>query len=149
MLSMVMAGFMSTICAAGPSDAERARWMAEMQQYKREYVVKAMQLNDAQKAKFLPLYDAMDRDMRKIGDEARTVEKNLKAKGAAATDADYRHAADVLFNLRTREGAVEKQYYEKFKTVLSPRQLYELKRAEEKFAREMMRQHRDRRGKKR
>lgn len=147
MLLVLAAGFFADLDAKRPTDEQRARWMAEMQQYRREFVVKSLQLSDEQKAKFLPLYDAMNREILKVQNEARAIDKAVKAKGSAATDADYRKASAAMFQLKSREGAIETAYYEKFKGVLSARQLYELKRAEDKFAREMMRRHREKKKK--
>ncbi len=131
-----------------PSESERRAWMEEMQNYRKEYIIKALQLNDAQKGKFLPLYEAMTREMGAIDSEVRSTERAVKQKGKAATDADYQKAADAMFNLHARMGAVEAKYYKQFKSVLSSRQLYELKQAEDRFAREMMRHHREKKDRK-
>lgn len=130
-----------------PTPEQRRQWMAEMQQYKKEYIIKALQLSDAQKAKFVPLYEAMGREIHNAQNAARQAEKSTRKKGAEAKDADYRTAADAMFNLRSREGAIELKYYNQFKKILNPRQLYELKPAEDKFVREMMKHHRKKRGK--
>jgi len=42
-------------------------------------------------------------------------------------------------SVNMRQAQLEKEYYEKFKKILSPKKLYRYKRAEGKFAREFMR----------
>ncbi|MCH5246313.1 MAG: hypothetical protein J1E84_07605 [Muribaculaceae bacterium] len=138
-LTAILAGIVSPAYAQKPTAQERRQWMAEMQNYKKEYIVKAVQLTDEQKAKFLPLYDAMEGEMQAIGREVRQAVKTVSDKKTAATDADYNKAVDVMYNAKSREAAVEKKYYAKFKAILTPRQLYELKSAENRFTREMMR----------
>lgn len=132
-----------------PTAAERRQWMQEMQNYKKEYIVKALRLTDAQKAKFMPLYEAMDKELRAVDSEARKLERAVVKKGSSAVDADYRNAADAMFNVRIKQGQIEAKYYKQFKTFLSAQQLYELKRAEDRFAREMMKRHREKNKEKR
>lgn len=125
-----------------PTDEQRRKWMAEMQEYKKEYIVKTLQLTDAQKARFIPLYDSMNKEIRQLQNNARQAERNVRKKGAKATDAEYKAAADLMFKLRSGEGAIEQKYYKQFKAILNAQQLYELKPAEDKFVREMMKHHR-------
>ncbi|MDE6309355.1 MAG: hypothetical protein K2L81_04080, partial [Muribaculaceae bacterium] len=73
------------------------------------------------------------------------VEDEIKAKGDEATDEDYERASEKLFNIRSREGAVDLKYYDKFKEILTKRQLFQLKGAERKFTREMVKYYRNKR----
>lgn len=143
LLAAILLGSLSPLAAKGDKKADREKWFAEIQQYKKEYIIKALQMTDDQKAKFVPIYDAYERDMRKVQNEARQLAKTVKKKGASATDADYRAAAEKMYQLKTREGQIEAAFYQKIKAFLTPRQLYELKVAEDRFVREMMRHHRD------
>ena len=54
-------------------------------------------------------------------------------------DADYLKVIDECVSVNMRQAQLEKEYYEKFKKILSPKKLYRYKRAEGKFAREFMR----------
>lgn len=130
-----------------PSPEERRQWMEKMENYRKEYIVKALQLTDAQKTKFLPMYESMNRELRAVDDAARKTERSVAKKGASATDADYQKASEALFNIHSHMGAIETKYYKQFKTVLSNQQLFELKRAEDRFAREMMKHHREKKDK--
>lgn len=139
LLTILLAGVFSPLAAKDePTAQERRQWVEEMQNYKKEYIAKALQLTDDQKAKFFPLYIAMDNELRAINDQVRKEVRAVAGKKAAATDADYARAAELMYNAKSREGAVEKKYYDKFKTILTQRQLFELKRAEHRLAKEMM-----------
>ena len=59
----------------------------------------------------------------------------------AITDADYEKATEAVYNAKTREAAIEREYLDKFKTILSPRQMFRLKAVERSFNRELMKQH--------
>ena len=46
-----------------------------------------------------------------------------------------------MFETKSKEGAIEKQYFAKLKSVLTPKQLFQLKRAERKFTDKLMKEH--------
>ena len=59
-----------------------------------------------------------------------------------ASDTELEAAAQAVFDLKQKEGRIEAEYFEKFKEILTPRQLLKLKSAERKFAQYLMRHHR-------
>ena len=63
------------------------------------------------------------------------------ASSSEVSDLEYEKAAEAMIEVKGKEASVEEQYFAKFKTVLSPKQLFKLKQAERKFTRELMRQH--------
>lgn len=119
------------------NDRERKQWFNEMRRYKAEYVAKELGLTDEQKSKFVPLYEEMDANCAKIGDEARKMEKDLTKKDNI-TDTEYEKAAEALYEAKSKEAALELEYFKKFKTILTKKQLFELKGAERKFTRKLM-----------
>ncbi len=125
-----------------PSVQQREQWMKEMRTAKAEYIARELKLTDDQKAKFVPLYESMDEEVNRLGDETRSLEKTIRDKGDKATDLEYEKASEALFELKDREASVELKYMNEFKKVLSPRQMFEIKGAERSFTREVMRQHR-------
>ena len=82
----------------------------------------------------------MEDEIARINDEARSLEKKV-ADMDNATDADYEKATEAVYNAKTREAAIEREYLDKFKTILSPRQMFRLKAVERSFNRELMKQH--------
>ena len=51
-------------------------------------------------------------------------------------------AASAVYSQKEREGKVEMEYYDKFKGILTPRQLLGLKSAEKRFTQQLVRYHR-------
>lgn len=121
---------------------ERKAWNMEMRQVKSDYLAKRLELTDAQREEFVTLYNEMDEKLRKLNDETRAIQNDVKEKGKAVSDLEYEKAAETLFEQKGRENEIELEYFKKFKTILTPRQLFELKDAEQDFTRQLMKQHR-------
>lgn len=145
MFRIILAALIVTIMTVAPAYADgrpskeqRDRWFKEMQQYKREYLVKEMDLTDEQKAKFLPVYDNMEQEIRRLHNETRQLVRDVDKKGDKATALEREKAAEASFELRSKEGAIEMKYYKEMKSFLSPDQLLKFKKAEDKFTRELM-----------
>lgn len=133
--------------AQKPTERERRTWMKEMQQYKNDYIARKLELNDEQKAKFLPMYNSMEAEVRKICDQTMRMERDVKKKGEQATDLEYEKAAEAQVELKAKEAQIEMKYFKDFKTVLTPRQLFKLKKAERDFSRELMKKHHEKQNK--
>ena len=124
-----------------PTQQERAQWMNEIRNYKIEFLAKELALTDDQRAKFTTLYTAMDKELDKVQWETRQMEHKIGKNGDKTTDLEYEKAAEAMFELKGREAKIESEYFKKFKTVLTPKQLYILKSAERKFTRALMDHH--------
>lgn len=129
------------IVSAAPRDAdEREQWMSEMRQYKRQYLARELELSREQQNKFFPLYEEMEDSMAKAIDEARAMERRV-ADMPAPADLDYEKATEAVYEAEVTASQLELEYLEKFKPILSKRQLFRLKGVERQFNRELMRQH--------
>lgn len=137
-VSVVAAFCVPSLYAQGKN--EREQWMTEIQQYKRNYFAKELGLSKEQQARFFPLYEDMESETRRLSEESRLMEKRV-AEAPDATDLEYEKATEAMFDSKVKEAAVEREYMDKFKEILSKKQLFELKGVERKFSREMMRQH--------
>ena len=113
-----------------------------MRRYKSEYIADKLKLDDKQKAEFTPVYEQMDAEIGRLNHEMRQLERNIRKNGEKVTDTEYEKAAEAQFEIRTKEAAIERSYFPKFKQILTPRQLYELKNAERDFNRNLMDKHR-------
>lgn len=122
------------------NEAERSRWMLNMQQRQNDFIAKELGLTDKQRADFLPLYNRMRDEIMRDSREARDKAKAVKDKGAAATDADYDSATEAYLDFRSREAETIRSYYRKFSHILTRQQLFKLDAAERKFDR-MLIQH--------
>lgn len=123
------------------------RWEKEMRQYKNDFIVKSLDITDAQKAKFLPLYNKMDDEIRCLNMQTMQLARTVKTKGASATDLEKEKAAEAQFELKGKEGAIEMKYFKEFRSILSPEQLFKLKGAERNFSRQLMNHNRERHAK--
>jgi len=129
------------------SQSDRDRWLNELRTYKHEYLVKELSLSKEQQRDFLPLYDSMEDEVERINAETRELEAKA-VDNAEASDLEIENAARTLFEQKRAEGQIEMTYFEKFKEILSPRQLLRLKNAERKFTQQLVKHHRRMRGRK-
>lgn len=120
---------------------DRKEWFKELRQYKHSFLAKELDLTKEQEAKFFPMYDEMDDAMFKVNREARVMEKKITKSSEKVSDLEYEKAAEAMYEVKGKEAAIEKQYFTKFKTVLTPKQLFELKQAERRFTDKLMKEH--------
>lgn len=143
-LLILMLSITAAVAASAQTDGgrQRQKWFEEMRRYKSEYIADKLKLDDKQKAEFTPVYEQMDAEIGRLNHEMRQLERNIRKNGEKVTDTEYEKAAEAQFEIRTKEAAIERSYFPKFKQILTPRQLYELKNAERDFNRNLMDKHR-------
>lgn len=122
---------------------DRDAWMREMQQYKNDFMAKRLDLTPEQKAKFIPLYNRMDSEVRNVIDQTKKMTKEVSKKGDAATDLELEKAAEAQFECKAKEAKIEMKYFKEFKQILTPRQLNKIKPAEHAFMKELMKKQRE------
>ncbi len=122
------------------SEQDRNRYVTQIRAYKHDFLTKELDLTKEQQADFFELYDKMEDRIIDLGTESRTLEKRALENEATPEDVDA--AIDVIYNQKIREGEIEKEYFDKFREILNPQQLVQLKSAERRFNQELMRQHR-------
>ncbi len=113
----------------------RERWKSELRSYKHDFMSRELDLSREQQSKFFPLYDQMEDSIEQINADTRELEKRI---GDNATDIETEAAARALFEQKSREGQLELEYFDSFKTILTPRQLLKIKNAERQFMRRLM-----------
>lgn len=120
---------------------QRTRWMNEVRTQKYEFIIKETDMTKDQQDEFLPIYKEMEKAIFTANQEARALE--LKVTNQIRTsEAEYAAAALMLARVKQREGDIEMEYYQKFERILSKKQLFQLKRAENKFTQYMLSHHR-------
>lgn len=104
---------------------------------KAEFIKKEMGLTDSEAKAFIPLMtELLDKKVqlhRSIRNEIRSI-RTKEDK----SDADYNTLIDANLEIRTKELQLDKEYFVKFKKVLSPEKIYKYQRAESKFMREVV-----------
>lgn len=120
---------------------DRDKVMAELRPYQREFISRELDLTKDQERRFFPIYEEMNDRIDSLNEETRELERRT-IDTPDASDTELEAAAQAVFDLKQKEGRIEAEYFEKFKEILTPRQLLKLKSAERKFAQYLMRHHR-------
>lgn len=129
------------MCIALPALAQdRGQWMNEIRQYRRTYMAKELGLSREQQNKFFPLYEEMEAQTSQIDEDVRVMESRLN-EAQDVTDLEYEKCAEAMYDAKVRQADIEKNSMEKFKDVLTRKQLFDLKRVERQFQRELLKQH--------
>ncbi|MDE5773712.1 MAG: hypothetical protein K2H86_04570 [Muribaculaceae bacterium] len=134
LLLLMVAGSaaVSAQCRKGPDP----KMWKEIQEFKLKFLSQEMDLSKDQEQKFFDLYNEMSEKKKAIFDEMRTVQNSLD-KNKNADDKDYEEASKKLDALRDKDVALNKEYDKKFEKILTKRQIYKMKAAEDKFRHKM------------
>lgn len=143
LLFFLLAGF-SGMAFAHPDGHPRPdeKKLKELREYKIKYLAQEMELRDDQKAKFIEVYDKMSDEKRKNFESMKAMERKLRKD---ASEEEYRELSNKISDCKLRDAQIEKEYDAKFAEFLTPKQIYKMKEAEEKFHKKMMEMHHKRR----
>lgn len=132
----------TSVVAQGPGDGgnrnHHRQWLEEMRQLRTNFMVNELELTPEQKEKFVPLYQNMTIELEKVTNDTRSMVFTVAKKGAAATDVELEKASEAAFECKGKESAIEMKYFKKFKSILTPRQLFKFKNAEQDFYRQLI-----------
>lgn len=107
-------------------------WRKEMRDFKLRFLAQEMDLRQDQQKQFITTYNQMTEETQAVMQQTRNVMQRVE-KMSNPTDADYEAACDALLKAHEQDLSIEKKYEERFKTFLSPKQIYLMKEAERKF----------------
>ena len=102
------------------------------------FITAELSLTPQEATVFVPLCEELQQKKYEAGFKCRKLSKEIRSKKNPA-NIDYTQAMDECLNAGIKEATLEKEYYEKFKKILSPEKLYRYRYAEQKFAREFIR----------
>ena len=119
----------------------RKTWMEEVRKFKFELFTKELGLTKEQQDAFFPLYEEKEKAIFKISKEADSLLKKI-AEDKSVTDTEYESAALAITKSKLKKGEVEMEYFAKFEKILSKKQLFLLKKAEESFSQAILNHHR-------
>lgn len=144
-LVITIIAFSSTVSAqCRPTPEDRERWFTEMRNYKHQFMTERLNLTKEQQNEFFPIYDKMDDELFQLNHETRQLEKKIR-KAGKASDIEYETAARALFELGEKESKIRLRYFDQFKEILSPEQLFLLISVEREFTKKIMQEHHNRR----
>lgn len=113
--------------------AQGGRIRERFLEQKRNFVFKRIELNTEQQKKFPPLYEEYTVRLAELQRQIR----QLKIETALLSLSDEEINTDIekMFKLRQQELDLQKEYIQKFRAILTPKQMIALFRAEREFIR--------------
>lgn len=111
---------------------DRAEMKREIQEFKLKFLAQEMDLEESKHKQFFDLYTQLEEERQKVIRDTKALEKKLK-NVEDATDAEYEAVSKAITSAKEKEAEIEKRYDEKFSQFLSPRQIFKMKSAEQKF----------------
>ena len=111
------------------------------------FITAEVGLTPEEAAQFIPLCNELRQKKFEVGRECRKLSKEIRHK-ENPTDADYNKVIDECLDVEIKEAQLEKEYFERFKKILSPEKVYKYRNAEYKFVRNFMKSGRDNKRKK-
>ena len=142
-LLIVLLTFSSVYATAQsqPDASDRQKWMNEVRNFKHDFLAKELDLTKDQQKDFFTAYDEMEDRINRLNVETRDLEQKVMTD-QNASDVELDAAARSIYFLKNEESKIETEYFDRFKEILSPRQLIQLKTSERKFTQQLMQHHR-------
>lgn len=133
--------FILTVLSASAQGKEPTdEMLKELQEFKIKYLIQEMDLPADRQTEFTKVYTQYDNERSALFRELMQRHRSIRHNNNP-TDTEYMVAAEAMATAKAREGGLEQKYFNKFKTMLTPKQLYQLKRAEKKFERKLGEMH--------
>lgn len=111
---------------------DRQAMRKEIHEFKLKFLAQEMDLREDQQKKFFDLYNQMTEEKVKVFRETKALEKKL-TDSANASDAEYEAVSKAITAAKEKDAEIDRRYDEKFSQFLTPRQMFKMKAAEEKF----------------
>lgn len=106
-------------------------------QQKKEFVIKRIELNAEQQKKFPSLYE--DYIFRLADVQKQIRQLKIEAAMLSLSDSEINADIDKMLKLKQQELDLQKEYISKFRTILMPKQMIAMFRAERDFLRVALR----------
>lgn len=120
--------------SAQTAQSRRENKRQQLQEYKQKYIKEVLALTDEDAAAFFPVYEAYE-DAKKAH---RKKLNELKIGFMAKSDEQLSADLDAIVALKEAELQTEKEYLQKFKSVISVRQVAALYHAESQFKKKLL-----------
>lgn len=109
------------------------------------YLTERLSLNSKEAQQFWPIYNEFDAKMENIHKELRKMH-NRDESIDEMSDADVEKMVNAHTNLRQKELDIQKEYHEKFKTVLPIKKVAKLYKADQDFKRYLLKKIKNHKG---
>lgn len=108
----------------------------EFRAKQKAYITEKAGLTKEEAAKFFPIYFELQDRKKQLNDEAWKLLR--KGKDKKTTEAQYTEILEGVYDARIAINRLEKNYFEKFKKILSSKKIYKVLHAEMRFNRELL-----------
>ena len=109
---------------------------SEFRAKKQAYITQKAELTPAESEKFFPLYFEFQNKKKEINKHAWNIAK--QGKDSETTDLEYEEIIDNFFDDQEAIVKLEREYIDKYRKILSDKQIYRVYWAEFKFNRNMI-----------
>ena len=114
------------------------KWIEKVRSFKLDLLIQEAEMSPEQKEQFTPLYTEMENQIYQANREARNIEQEISRAQENVNDEQYSNAAFMLSQVKTKEAEIENHYFSLFSKILSKKQMFLLKRAENRFTIKML-----------
>lgn len=104
----------------------------EVREFKMKFLAQEMDLKEDLQKQFFEVYSQMSEEKARTVSEARRLEKKLAAS-EDASEAEDEAVSKAITEAKEKDAEIEKRYDGKFAQFLTPKQIFRMKAAEEKF----------------
>lgn len=101
------------------------------------FITAEVGLTPEEAAVFIPLCNEYQEKRFELGKQCRKQIRELRYKKTPSAT-EYTEAVDCYLDTEIKEAQLQKEYFGKFKKILSPEKLFKYQEAENKFAKEFM-----------
>ena len=127
--------------AIANDDCEQRLTREEFRTKQQAFIAEKAGLTQEEADKFFPLYFELQDEKKKLNDEAW--KQMRQGRNENATETDYEKILESVNNSRIASAELEKEYFDKFKKILSCKKIYQVQQAEMRFHRKWLKDMRD------
>ena len=134
-LLFIICGFTPLLWAMDGCNQQRLS-PEEFRAKQKALIIEKAGLNKEEAAKFFPVYFELQDKKKALNDKAWGLLR--KGKDDKTTEAQYAEILKGVYDARSASDKLERDYYEKFKKILSNKKIYMVQKAEMRFHRELL-----------
>ena len=134
-LLFIICGFTPLLWAMDGCNQQRLS-SEEFRAKQKAFIIEKAGLNKEEAAKFFPVYFELQDKKKALNDKAWGLLR--KGKDDKTTEAQYAEILKGVYDARSASDKLERDYYEKFKKILSNKKIYMVQKAEMRFHRELL-----------
>ena len=133
-LIVMLCGFLPLLWAQG--DKKPRLTKEEFRERQRTFITERAELTKEEAEKFFPLFFELQDRKQVLNDKAWKLMR--KGKDERTTEEQYGEILEGIYDARIASEELEKEYFQKFRKILSNKKIYMVQRAEMRFHRNLL-----------